>query len=135
MYKRQDIHGVGNALLRKGDLVTVGITQNDGHLIITNELPYGQYEFRELNVSPSYYPHDTTYPVDLSYPGSEVSKVTVQVNQGEPILNKLVTGKIRIVKEDARKPEDWPEDDLSYRVQGATFTIRNEALGLSYRCV
>lgn len=135
LFASEDIHGVGNALLRKGDLVTVGITQNDGHLIITNELPYGQYEFRELNVSPSYYPHDTTYPVDLSYPGSEVSKVTVQVNQGEPILNKLVTGKIRIVKEDARKPEDWPEDDLSYRVQGATFTIRNEALGLSYQLV
>lgn len=135
LFASEDIHGVGNALLRKGDLVTVGITQNDGHLIITNELPYGHYEFRELNTPSSYYPLDTVYPVDLSYPGSDVSKVTVQVNQGEPILNKLVTGKIRIVKEDARKPEDWPEDDLSYRVQGATFTIRNEALGLSYQLV
>ena len=57
---------------------------------------------------------------------------SIRVNR---FFNKLVTGKIRIVKEDARKPEDWPEDDLSYRVQGATFTIRNEALGLSYQLV
>lgn len=135
LFASEDIHGVGNALLRKGDLVAVKTTDNEGHLSITNALPYGHYEFRELNTPSSYYPLDTVYPVDLSYLGSDTAKVTVPVNQGEPILNKLVTGKIRIVKEDARKPEDWPEDDLPYRVQGATFTIENQALGLSYELV
>lgn len=135
LFAAEDIHGIGQAVLQKGDLVAVGTTDNEGRLSITSALPYGHYEFRELNVPSSYYPLDTVYPVDLSYPGSDTTKVTVQVNHGEPILNKLITGKIRIVKEDARKPEDWPEDDLSYRVQGATFTIENQALGLSYELV
>lgn len=135
LFAAEDIHGIGQAVLQKGDLVAVGTTDNEGRLSITSALPYGHYEFRELNVPSSYYPLDTVYPVDLSYPGSDTTKVTVQVNHGEPILNKLITGKIRIVKEDARKPEDWPEDDLSYRVQRATFTIENQALGLSYELV
>ena len=135
LFASEDIHGVGNALLRKGDLVAVKTTDNEGRLSITSALPYGYYEFRELNTPSSYYPLDTVYPVDLSYPGSDTTKVTVQANQGEPILNKLVTGKNRIIKEDARKPEELPEDDLSYRIQGATFTIENQALGLSYELV
>lgn len=135
LFASEDIHGVGNALLRKGDLVAVKTTDNEGRLSITSALPYGYYEFRELNTPSSYYPLDTVYPVDLSYPGSDTTKVTVQANQGEPILNKLVTGKTRIIKEDARKPEELPEDDLSYRIQGATFTIENQALGLSYELV
>jgi uncharacterized surface anchored protein len=135
LFASEDIHGVGNTVLQKGALVAVGVTQADGRLSITSDLPYGHYEFRELHVPSSYYPLHTVFPVDLSYPGSDTSKVTVQVNQGEPILNKLVTGRIRIIKEDTRKPEDLPEDDLSYRIEGATFTIQNDALGLSYELV
>lgn len=135
LFASENIHGVGQAVLQKGDLVAVGTTDNEGRLSITSALPYGHYEFRELDVSLSYYPNDAVYPVDLSYPGSDTAKIIVQANQGKPILNKLIVGDIQIIKEDARKPEDWPEDDLSYRIQGAKFIIQNEALGLSFELV
>lgn len=108
LFASENIHGVGQAVLQKGDLVAVGTTDNEGRLSITSALPYGHYEFRELDVSLSYYPNDAVYPVDLSYPGSDTAKIIVQANQGKPILNKLIVGDIQIIKEDARKPEDWP---------------------------
>ena len=120
---------------KRATLLLWGTTDNEGRLSITSALPYGHYEFRELDVSLSYYPNDAVYPVDLSYPGSDTAKIIVQANQGKPILNKLIVGDIQIIKEDARKPEDWPEDDLSYRIQGAKFIIQNEALGLSFELV
>ena len=154
----------GTVRLRAGELADTLVTEAEKDAV-SIPLYLGEYQVKEVSVGDNELLLDAAvYDVTLSYQDQSTPIITerldvyndrpatelllekqaevyhpddssLQANQGKPILNKLIVGDIQIIKEDARKPEDWPEDDLSYRIQGAKFIIQNEALGLSFELV
>ena len=138
LYADEDIHGVNTAVLPKDSLVNVGSTDSDGFLRIQGRLPFGKYRFVELAAPEGYVISKTAYPVELVYGGPEVGAIKVAANDGQPILNELVTGKIRLIKLDSRYEAPnllqrifgGGDTEADYRLKGAVFEVKNDELGI-----
>ena len=139
LYADEDIHGVNTAVLPKDSLVNVGSTDSDGFLRIQGRIPFGLYRFVELAAPEGYVISKAAYPVELVYGGSEVGCIKVAANDGQPILNELATGKIRLLKLDERYKAPnllqrifgGGDTEADYRLKGAVFEVSNKELGVS----
>ena len=139
LYVDEDIHGENNAALPKGTLVYVGSTDSEGQLALSARIPFGKYRFVELAAPEGYIISKDAYPVMLAYGGPTVETVRVAANDGNPIVNELVTGKIRLIKLDDRYEEPnflqrifgGGETEADYRLAGAVFEVSSKELGVS----
>ena len=138
LYADEDIHGVNNAVLPKDSLVSVGSTDSDGFLRIQGRLPFGKYRFEELAAPDGYVISKAACPVELVYGGPELETIKASANDGQPILNELITGQIRLIKLDDRYAAPnllqrifgGGETEADYRLKGAVFEVKNEELGV-----
>lgn len=139
LYADEDIHGINTAVLPKDSLVNVGSTDSDGFLRIQGRIPFGLYRFVELAAPEGYVISKAAYPVELVYGGPEVGCIKVAANDGNPIINELITGKIRIIKLDERyrapnllqRILGGGDTEADYRLAGAVFEVSNKELGVS----
>lgn len=64
------------------------------------DLPLGSFYIRENAVDEHYLPLDQKYPVEFSYAGQETAIVRISLNDGKPIENTLIRGRIDGTKVD-----------------------------------
>ena len=139
LYTDEDIRGENNAVLPKGTLVYVGSTDSEGQLALNKSIPFGKYRFVELKAPEDYVVSEDAYPITLVYGGPELDTIQVAANGGKPIINELVTGRIRLIKLDSRYEEPnflqrifgGGETEADYRLAGAVFEVSNNELGVS----
>lgn len=135
LFAADEINGVG-AALPKDAMVWVGSTDMDGRISVEVPLPYGGYYFKELAAPNAYQVTGERYPVTLTYKNQD--RIAAVANGGEPVINRLKTGRIRIIKLDDRYREPnflqrifgSGESEAEYRLASAVFQIRSEALGI-----
>ena len=138
LYTDEQILGENSALLPKDTLVYVGSTDAEGNLQVHENVPFGKYRFVELAVPEGYIISKDAYPIALVYGSPSTETVRVAANDGNPIINELVTGKIRIIKLDERyrvpnllqRIFGGGETEADYRLKGAVFEVKNDELGI-----
>ena len=102
LYAAADIMSAdGTVIPANGLLEAVSIVPNeDGNFaaLFTVDLPFGSYYIKERTTHASYVISDTVYPVEFSYGGQNTNVVVIRVNEGKPIKNDLLCGKIEGIK-------------------------------------
>lgn len=99
LYARSDIHDyMGNIAIEHDSLIGTSKIDANGHLINTYDLPIGSYYFKELKTNEQYVLDPNEYDFVIEYQGEEVKEFTVNINEGKPIENELIRGKIEILK-------------------------------------
>lgn len=139
LYTDEQILGENSALLPKDTLVYVGSTDAEGNLQVHENVPFGKYRFVELAVPEGYIISKDAYPIALVYGSPSTETVRVAANDGNPIINELITGKIRIIKLDERyrapnllqRIFGGGDTEADYRLAGAVFEVSNKELGVS----
>ena len=139
LYTDEQILGENSALLPKDTLVYVGSTDVEGNLQVHENVPFGKYRFVELAVPEGYIISKDAYPIALVYGSPSTETVRVAANDGNPIINELITGKIRIIKLDERyrapnllqRIFGGGDTEAHYRLAGAVFEVSNKELGVS----
>ena len=139
LYTDEQILGENSTLLPKDTLVYVGSTDAEGNLQVHENVPFGKYRFVELAVPEGYIISKDAYPIALVYGSPNTETVRVAANDGNPIINELITGKIRIIKLDERyrapnllqRIFGGGDTEADYRLKGAVFEVSNKELGVS----
>lgn len=58
------------------------------------DIPFARLYVKELAANGQYVINDTEYPIEFLYQGQDIAVVDIDVNDGEPIANDLIRGKI-----------------------------------------
>ena len=99
----------GTSIPADGLLETTGIDEN-GNAIFKTDIPCGASLYvKEIGTDNHYILSDKKYPVAFEYAGQDVTKVQIQVNNGEAIENTLKRGKV----------SGWKVDQDGFELAGA----------------
>ncbi len=90
---------------------TSGIDEN-GHLIQKFDLPVGNYYLKELATNSAYKLDETIYPFSIEQSTEET--VTISVNGGEPVVNKLNQYFVLINKVDENTGENIVSKEFAF---------------------
>lgn len=117
LYAREDIltHG-GDIGIKKGSFIEAISLDELGNGNISTDLPAGSYTIKEIATGKGYLLTDTAYDFDFKYMGQEVPYIPIHVNDGKPIMNKLMRGNLEITK----TSEDKKVEGISFKVSGTT---------------
>ena len=126
LYAREDIMTEsGDVGIEKGALIEVISIDEAGNGTITTDLPAGSYTVKELATGKGYQLIDKEYHFDFEYMGQEAPYIPIHINNGKPIVNKLMRGNLEIIK----TSEDKKVEGISFKVTGTT------EIGTSYEKV
>lgn len=99
----------GTSIPADGLMETIGIDEN-GNAIFKTDIPCGASLYvKEIGTDDHYILSDKKYPVAFEYAGQDVTKVQIQVNNGEAIENTLKRGKV----------SGWKVDQDGFELAGA----------------
>ncbi|MGD9663034.1 MAG: collagen binding domain-containing protein, partial [Porticoccaceae bacterium] len=117
LYARGDILNVdGEVIVPAGSLMDVLTTDENGAAVSTQDIPFGAYYVKELATRPSLVPSDKEYDAVLEYADSATPLITVTINEGNPIENLLIKGKIKVIKTNEGKE---PMAGVEFTVTGS----------------
>lgn len=117
VYAKEDIlTASGEIGIEKGSLVDVFAVDEAGNGVMNTDIPEGSYYVKELATGNGYILSDKEYPFEFKHMGTEVPVITIHVNDGKPIENKLMRGDLEIVK----TSEDNKVEGISFKVAGKT---------------
>ena len=119
IFARNDIlMSDGSVGIAKDSLVYTSAIDEEGHLMTSVDLPLGDYYIKELKTNDAYELNETEYDFSVTYRGPQVTAYTIQINDGEEILNELKETSIQIRKVD--------EADETLVLADAEFTLYDE---------
>lgn len=107
VFAKIDIYDVnGNIAIPADGHVGFIQVDEDGKGVLVDELPLSEYYVKELQTNAIYELDNSVYEFIFEYSESENFVTVVQVNDGEPIVNKLKEAKICVYKTDGntKKP-------------------------------
>lgn len=101
IYADEDITAADGSVIPKDALITYGNCDENGKLTFNCDLPIG-YKFyaKEMATDSHYILSDTRYTFDTEYKGQNVETINIDLNNGEPIENKIIYGSIKGLKID-----------------------------------
>lgn len=88
----------GTKIPADGLIEKIGVTESktkgvyDG--VFTTELPCGSYYVKEISAPQGYMASKDAYPVEFAYAGQDTEWVSIDVNRGKPIENRLIRSRI-----------------------------------------
>ena len=100
LYAGEDITAADGSVLPIDGLIEIAFADESGHVAFDADLPFGHYYVKELSTNPYYSKNMRVYSFDFDYAGQEVALQEVHLNNGEPIVNELLLGRIEGVKVD-----------------------------------
>lgn len=104
LFADEDIVAADGSMIPKDGLLEVIRVAQSGRFSFTVDAPLGSYYVKELTTAgPEYILDDTKYPVVFEYQGPEIPVVQVKVNDGEPLVNRILYGSIEGLKIDEEK--------------------------------
>ena len=109
LFARTDLFDMmGEVIIPQDSLLEVTEIDELGLSNFLCDIPFGEYYIKEIETASGYVLDDTEY--DIVFEPLDQEKLTIEfaVNDGEPILNKVIRGSIEIVK-----MTDYGEDVLN----------------------
>ncbi|MEG2822942.1 MAG: SpaA isopeptide-forming pilin-related protein [Lachnospiraceae bacterium] len=117
LYAREHILTArGDVGIEKGSLIEVISLDELGNGTIHTDLPAGSYTIKEVATGKGYLLTEKAYDFDFNYMGQDVPYIPIHINDGKPILNKLMRGNLEIIK----TSEDKKIEGISFKVTGTT---------------
>ena len=108
IFARNDIlMADGSVGIAKDSLVYTSAVDEEGHLMTSVDLPLGDYYIKELKTNDAYELNEAEYDFPVAYRGPQVTAYTIQINDGEEILNVLKKPAFRSIKW-TRQMKVWP---------------------------
>ena len=101
IYADEDITAADGTVIPKDALITYGKCDENGKLTFSCDLPIGYKLYaKEIATDNHYILSDTKYEFNTEYQGQDVETINIDLNNGEPIENKLIYGTIKGLKID-----------------------------------
>lgn len=100
IYTVEELTAADGTLIPADGLIEIITADKNGCGVFIADLPFGNYYVQEISTNAAYLTDDTQYPVTFEYAGQDTALVTIAVNDGEPIINKLIRGSISGIKVD-----------------------------------
>ena len=108
------INADGEVVIPADSLVGYFGVDNNGKGILETDLPFSDFYILELKTNPAYQLNTERFDFSAEYPGEEVSVILVTINDGEPIVNDLIRGTIKVFKID---------EDTKVPLEGVVFEV------------
>lgn len=117
VYAKEDILTVnGEVGIEKDSLVDVFGLDELGNGVMNTDIPAGNYYVKELVTGTGYQLMDQEFPFTFQYMGTQEPVISIHINDGKPIMNKLMRGDIEISK----TSEDKKVEGIRFKVTGKT---------------
>lgn len=100
LYAASDITAADGSVIPADGLIEIAVVNADGTAAFTSDLPLGSYYVQEYATDSRYILSDERYPVEFTYAGQDTPLVSVEVNDGEAIVNELKYGSVSGIKLD-----------------------------------
>jgi len=114
----------GSVVIAKNALVALIQLDKSGKGTVYGELPFAQYYIRELKTKPGYILDETMYLVIAEYSAAAGPEVKIAVDSGEPVVNELQHGDLKIIK---------TFEEKTVPLSGVPFTVEGVSLaGIPY---
>ena len=114
LFADEDIIAANGKMIPKDGLIEIIGCDENGFAEFTTDLPFGSYYVQELTTDEHYILSDTKYPILFEYAGQEIDTVHIKANNGEPIINELISGTVKGLKIDRETDET---------IEGAVFGL------------
>lgn len=100
LYAAEDITALDGSKIPADGLVEIAFADEDGHVVFTSDLPFGEYYAKELSTAPRYEKDANVYPLSFQYTDQMMTTQHVRLNDGEWIVNELLVGRVEGIKVD-----------------------------------
>ena len=104
-------------IISKDSLIAYKETNDSGNITFTTDLPFGSYYVKELKCPAAYSLDGAKHSFQVSPHSNDVHTISIDINGGIPIQNRLIKKTLQIIKVDSR--------DSSIRLEGAIFELLN----------
>jgi len=139
IYAKSEITAAdGTSIPADGLVEAIGVTEDGDNYsgTFTADLPHGEFYVKEAETSEGYILDDTKYPVDFRYKDQNISKVEIDVNDGNLIDNEIIRGDIEghkvsetnVELKDALMGLFWP-DETEFTEENAILTDTSDVNG------
>lgn len=139
IYADEDITAADGTVIPKDALITYGNCDENGKLTFSCDLPIGYKLYaKEIATDNHYILSDTKYEFTTEYQGQEVETINIDLNNGEPIENKLIYGTIKGLKIDRETEKAikgalfglFKSDTTEYTETNAILTAKSDENGI-----
>lgn len=100
LYAAVDIAAADGSVIPADGLIEIAAVTADGTAAFTSDIPLGSYYVQEYATDSHYILSDERYPVEFTYAGQDTPLVSVEVNDGEAIVNEFKYGSVSGMKLD-----------------------------------
>ncbi len=136
LYADEDIMAADGKIIPKDGLIELA-SDEKGEICFTSDLPVGRYYLKEYTTDSHYQISEQKYPVVFEYVGQDTALLEIDVNNGNPIENKLIRGNIHGKKVD----EDgftvcgvvfglFKSDEIVFTEETALMTAESNEIGV-----
>ena len=139
IYADEDITAADGTVIPKDALITYGNCDENGKLTFNCDLSIGfKWYAKEIATDNHYILSDTKYEFDTYYKGQDVEAINIDLNNGEPIENKLIYGTIKGLKIDRETEETikgalfglFRADETDFTKDNAILTAKSDENGI-----
>lgn len=106
LFAAEDLIAADGSVIPKDGLLETVHCDIHGKIVFSVDLPVGANCYiKEIATDMQYILSDEKFPVVFEYAGQETAVVDIQVNNGEPITNRIITGDVKGLKIDRETEE------------------------------
>ncbi len=100
LYAAEDITALDGSKIPADGLIEIAFADEEGHIVFTSDLPFGEYYAKEISTAPHYEKDENVYALSFQYTDQMTTTQYVRLNGGEWIVNELLLGRVEGVKVD-----------------------------------
>lgn len=141
VFSRSDIlDASGKVIIPTDSLLTTISIDGTGFGYVCQQLPFADMYVKELTTNEAYILDDHEYDISPVYSNGE-SQHTVRVNNGDAIVNRLIKGRLELLKVNENGTPlsgavfavyQYINDDTDYSLLEPLYTITTDASGMAY---
>lgn len=100
LYAAEDITAQDGSKIPADGLIEIAFADEEGHIVFTSDLPFGEYYAKELSTAPHYEKDENVYALSFQYTDQMTTEQSIRLNGGDWIVNELLLGRVEGVKVD-----------------------------------
>lgn len=139
IYAAEDIKATDGSVIPADGLITIANCDKEGNITFDCDLPIGfKWYAKEIATDEHYILSDEQHFFDTEYAGQETAVIDIKLNDGEPIANNLIYGKVtgyKIDRETEKPIKDvvfgiFKGDETEYTEKTAITTASTDENGV-----
>ena len=113
LFAAEELVSSSGTVIPADGLIEIAPVDADGTLKFASDIPFGKYYVQELTTDEHYALNDEKFYVEVTYEGQDTATVFALVNDGEPIRNEIIYGRV----------EGKKVDEFGNNLQGAVIGL------------